>query len=259
MYQAKVTIGVDHHKKTVTPDFYDGLRTLFKEEAEIINSKVDFMATYILGGDTGTYINHNLEIYLYGDTLFIDPEDFFKQVFDGVKAKSGKDMFFIGEVETDVPDEDTRICPTCSGNGWYYKASESNRKVAQDCVTCETKKRVTKEIADTSEPASPVVFKCKNLCPSIPRETIVPEGQVSCDNCTQIMQEIKQEQKVRNEEWVKSLVEAEVLKKIKNQEENLRHMEMLQAKEQKLREKLKQQKNSSPISNQHSSLSPSPK
>ena len=259
MYQAKVTVGVEHHKQTVTPDFYDGLRSLFKEEAKIVNPKVDFMSTYVLGGDTGTYINHNLEIYLYGETLYVDPEEFFKQVFDGVKTKSGKDMFFIGEVETDVPDEDTRICPTCGGNGWYYKANQTNHKVVQDCETCETKKRVIKEVADSAKPAEPVVFKCKNYCDAVPRETIVPEGEVSCDKCKVLIEETKQTQKVRNEEWVKSLVEIEVLKKISNQEEHLNHMKALRAKEMKIRERVNQHKNLSPISSQPSIHSQSPK
>jgi hypothetical protein len=259
MYQAKITVGVEHRKQTVTPDFYDGLRDLFREEAKIVNPKVDFMSTYVLGGDTGTYINHNLEIHLYGETLYVDPEEFFKQVFDGVKTKSGKDMFFIGEVETDVPDEDTRICPTCSGNGWYYKANHANNKVVQDCGTCETKKRVIKEVADSAKPALPVVYRCQKYCIAVPRETIVPEGEISCDNCKMIIEKTKQTQKVRNEEWVNSLVEMEVLKKISNQEENLNHLKALKAKEMKLRERVNQHKNSSPISNQHSNHLPSPK
>jgi hypothetical protein len=236
MYKAKVTVGVNHHKQTVTPDFLDGLRTLFKEEAMAVNPKIDFMATYVLNGGTGVYINHHLEIYLYGETLFVDPEDFFKQVFDAVEAKSRKDMFFMGEIETELPDQDTRVCPTCMGEGYYFTANKYNKKEIQDCLSCNKTKRVLAELVGELKAKPELKYLCKAFCPASDRETEVPEGQTSCPDCKKLAKELNHKQKVRNKEWIDSLIQTEIQNRMNypTSEEDLNHMRLLQ-EHQKMR------------------------
>jgi hypothetical protein len=242
MYKAKLHVGVEHHKQSVTPDFLDGLRDLFKEEAKIVNPDMDFMSTYVLNGDTGVYINHYLDIYLYGGTLFADPEDFFKQVFDGVKAKSGKDMFYIGEVDTELPDEETRICPTCLGEGYYFTANKYNKKEIQDCLSCNKTKRVLAELVGELKAKPELKYLCKAFCPASDRETEVPEGQTSCPDCKELAKELNHKQKVRNKEWIDSLIQTEIQNRMNypTSEEDLNHMRLLQ-EHRKMR--LKRQEN----------------
>ena len=230
MYKAKVTVGVNHNGQAVTSDFVADLKNLFKEEALAVNPKMDFMSTYILHGESGVYIRHYLEIYLYGETLFIDPEEFFKELFDAVKYKSGKDMFFMGEIETDIPDEDTRICPTCLGDGYYYTANKYNKKDVQDCLSCNKAKRVPADLVGGLKPKPELKYLCKAFCPSSDKETEVPEGQTSCPACKELAKEINHKQKVRNEEWMNSLVQAEIQKRMDypTSEEDLNHMRLLQ-------------------------------
>jgi hypothetical protein len=230
MYKAKLHVGVEHHKQTVTSDFIDGLRDLFKEEAKTVNPNMDFMSHYVLNGGTGVYINHYLEIYLYGETLFADPEDFFKQVFDGVKAKSSKDMFYIGEVETELPDQETRICPTCLGEGYYFTANKYNKKEIQDCLSCNKEKRVLAELVGELRPMPELKYLCKAFCPASDRETEVPEGQTSCPDCKELAKELNHKQKVRNKEWIDSLIQTEIQNKMNypTSEEDLNHMRLLQ-------------------------------
>jgi hypothetical protein len=229
-------VGVEHHKQTVTSDFIDGLRDLFKEEAKTVNPNMDFMSHYVLNGDTGVYINHYLEIYLYGETLFADPEDFFKQVFEGVKAKSGKDMFYIGEVETELPDQETRICPTCLGEGYYFTANKYNKKEIQDCLSCNKEKRVLAELVGELKAKPELKYLCKAFCPASDREIEVPEGQTSCLDCKKLAKELNHKQKVRNKEWIDSLIQTEIQNKMNypTSEEDLNHMRLLQ-EHQKMR------------------------
>jgi len=229
MYTAKLVIGIDHHGDTLTPDLTTGMMELLNAEAEIVNSDVDFKCTYILHGDGGVYLRHYLKIYLYGETLFIDPDDFFKQVFDGVKAKSGKDMFYLGDIETDVPDVESRKCPTCLGVGTVVAVSNLNIRFNSACPSDCIDGRLPIDQIGSAQIMSGVEYLCRDFCYTNGIKTKVLEGVAKCEDCEQIRRQEVLEQKVRNEKWLKEMIAMEIHKKnsSKTMEEINHHKEMV--------------------------------
>lgn len=234
MYQAKTRFGVNHIKgKPVTPDYYEGIEQLVLEEGKKQNPNLDFHAHWGLGGDDAPYIKIYLEAYFYGDTLFVDPEDFFNGILNSVREKSGKDMWLIGEIETDIPDVETRKCPTCLGTGKIYVVDEVfNKRTARECI-----KRIRLDLLEHAVPYSELEFFCRGLiCTTEDKKTKVPEGTTKCDKCLELYNQLKNQQKVRNDTWMESIVGTE-LQKMSNtamNQENLNHQRLLKEYQERL-------------------------
>jgi hypothetical protein len=233
MYQAKTRFGVNHPKgKPVTPDYYEGIEQLVLEEGKKQNPNLDFHANWVLGGDN-PYIQIHLEGYFYGDTLFVDPEEFFNGILNSVRELSGKDMWLIGEIETDIPDAETRKCPTCLGTGRVYVSDGVlNKRTTKECV-----KRVRLDLLKDAPPHSEPKFFCRSkFCTTEGKKTEVPEGVTRCDNCLELHKQLDHQQKVRNDTWMDSIVKTELQKmsnKIMNQD-NLNHQRLLKEYREKL-------------------------
>lgn len=205
MYIAEVTLPVEHNKQTVTSDYLEDIQELLKSEAKSINPDIDFSTDYILGhtaSSSGKYINHFAKIYLYDQTLFIDPYEFFNELLQRVKEKSGKDISIHGDVRTDIPDVDTRPCPTCLSKGWVYVANAKNNKVAEDCPACKRQKRVPLDKISEVEKYKELEFFCQGICKTKGNKVAVSEGVANCDTCQTLLE--KQEKQVKElEEWKK--------------------------------------------------------
>lgn len=214
MYIARITVAAE---ETQTPEFkaglvdeslIAGLRREFLEESRKVNPEVEFMAHY--SNWTGRTMEHALEVYLYGDTLFIDPEDYFTTLIRNVEENTGKKIIITVPLSTEIPDVQTYKCPRCHGMGWYYRANEQNNMVVQDCEVCDTKQRVSLEVINSGiEPVSQIVeFFCQSFCKMKGKKTKLTSGVRACNDCIkseaiqkEFMDSINTSTKVRNDEW----------------------------------------------------------
>jgi RNase P subunit RPR2 len=227
MYIARVGVIAEEMKASkgmIDESLVAGLRKHFIEESKNVNAAVEFMSLYNPSADS---VEHVLEIYLHGDTLFVDPEDYFSELISRVQQKSGKKIIISTSLTTEIPEEQTFICPRCDGMGWYYSVNGQNNKIVIDCEVCDTKQRVPMEVAKEATPAIyPEKFFCQGLCKIKEIETLVAEGVRACDSCLEQEQKTKEifeqvtKTEVRTPEWT-----GKTLDQMRNQMSN--HMRLL--------------------------------
>lgn len=232
MYTASVWVSVNHHKQTVTNDYTDGIRDLFEAEAKNLEPNIDFETTWILGGDyTDKYISHSIKIYLYESTLFLDPEDFFSKLIARVRERSGKEVDLFGDIITDIPEEETRQCPSCEGKGRVFRADRDNNKVLKSCLVCNKEKRVPIEVAKKTKKYV-AEFWCRGVSCIVARtgeheqhisKTKVKEGVKHCDKCVKEIEEFNKIKKQADKETKKWMNQpTEEMKAILNHQQILR-------------------------------------
>ncbi len=237
MYIAKGIVSVYHEPKTpVTSDYYEDVTDELTKQLDLVKPKLDFTAAWSLGGLrelTTYYVNIVVDLYLYDGTLWLDPEEIIKKAVKDTAEITGKTLvLYKDEIETDVPDEETRKCPSCEAKGWVYVANERNNKVTIDCQSCKKTKRVPVELALKLKKVEPK-YICRGICSTKsiydqepPKEVPVEENQLYCNDCKTKLEPYTNKNMKENQKWttpkeIPTSLETEKMREIKAHIQNL--------------------------------------
>ena len=117
MIEVTATIGIQYDGYPITDEHREGFSKIIQQSSTEVQTGIDMAIAYVMGGDKKPYIKHLVKVFLYEDNIYLDYEDFFERLVVKMREHSDLKFWLLDEYEIELPENETRICPACEGNG----------------------------------------------------------------------------------------------------------------------------------------------